>query len=82
MDDSRGVQILPTDTVTVTSYGEGARLVDCGLRSKVVRFGRTKVVIIDADGRERAVSPSNLLVARRDGYPGHEYNTSFLQDWM
>jgi hypothetical protein len=71
--DALGVEILPTDTVLVTSWGT-ARLVDTGTRSPVVRFGRTRVVILDADREERAVSPSEVSVVRRDGEKGLEGN--------
>ncbi|HEU5046091.1 MAG TPA: hypothetical protein VFT75_18370 [Nocardioidaceae bacterium] len=71
--DRLGVRIRIDDIVTVVAWGV-ARLVDCGIRSRVVRSHRVNIVIIDADGRERAVSPSEVLVARRDGCPGHEAN--------
>lgn len=73
LTDALGVTILPTDTVLVTAWGT-ARLVDTGTRSPVVRFGRTRVVIIDADREERAVNPSEISVLRRDGERGLEGN--------
>jgi hypothetical protein len=72
--DSLGVDIEATDTVFVNGWGYGARLIDTGIRSRVVRFSRTRVVIIDSENQERAVGPSNLAVLRRDGATGFEGN--------
>lgn len=72
--DNLGVTIRATDRVIVSSWGYGARLVDTGIKSDIVRFGKTRVVILDADNRERAVSPLNLTVLRRDGSNGLEGN--------
>lgn len=74
MKDSFGIEILPTDRVRVNSWGYGARSMDCGTASPVVRINRTRVVIIDRDNRERAVGPTNLGVLRRDGGTGYEGN--------
>lgn len=71
--DCLGIDINSTDTVVVSAWGV-ARLIDCGIRSRVVRINRVNVVIIDADGRERAVRPSELCVLRRDGEDGLEGN--------
>ncbi len=72
--DVLGVTIEPTDRVTVTSYGSGARLVDCGTRSIILKFGRVRLVINDCDGNARAVHPRSLAVLRRDGESGLEGN--------
>jgi hypothetical protein len=72
--DVRGVEIVPTDTVMVTSRGEGARLIDTGIKRPVIRLNRRRVVILDADGQERAVSGSELSVLCRDGADGFEHN--------
>jgi hypothetical protein len=72
--DTHGVEILPTDTVMVTSWGEGARLIDTDLKRPVIRLNRVRVVILDADGLERAIHPAYLSVMRRDGAPGFEGN--------
>ena len=72
--DSLGVEIILTDVVYVNGWGDGARLVDTGIRTSVQRFNRKRVVILDSDGQPRAVSPSNLAVMRRDGYQGFEGN--------
>jgi hypothetical protein len=72
--DSHKVLIRPTDRVMVTSWGEGARLIDTDLVRPVIRFGRTRVVILDAGGDERAIHPANLSVMRRDGAQGFEGN--------
>jgi hypothetical protein len=74
MQDSHGIEILPTDTVMVTSWGYGARLVDTNIKRPVIRLNRTRVVIADASGDERAISPTNLTVLRRDGANGFEGN--------
>jgi hypothetical protein len=74
MKDNLGVEIQPTDTVFVASWGYGARLVDTGTRSPVVRINRKRVVIVDSDGLERAVDRSHLQVMRRDGVSGFEGN--------
>lgn len=74
LHDSHGVEILPTDHVMVTSYGLGARLVDTGTRSPVLRLLRKRVQISDSDGCPRAISPANLSVLRRDGVRGFEGN--------
>lgn len=71
--DRLGVEINLSDTVMVTAWGT-ARLIDTGVKSPVVRINRTRVVIIDSDGCERAVRPTELCVQRRDGQPGHEGN--------
>lgn len=73
--DARGVEIVSTDTVMVTAWGEGARLIDTGIKRAVVRLNRTRVVILDADGQERAISGRELSVLRRDGADGFEHNT-------
>jgi len=72
--DVLGVTIRATDRVTVTSYGSGARLVDCGTQSIIHKFGRVRLVINDCDGNARAVHPRSLAVLRRDGASGLEGN--------
>lgn len=72
--DRRGVEILATDTVMVTAQGDGARLIDTGIKRTVVRLNRTRVVILDADGQERAIAGNVLSVVRRDGLTGFEHN--------
>jgi hypothetical protein len=76
MKDSLGVDILLDDTVLVISYGEGARQVDCGTRSSIVKLGRTRATIFDSDREFRAVSSRNLAVVRRDGATGLEGNVT------
>jgi len=73
--DARGTEILPTDSVMVTAWGEGARLIDTGIKRPVIRLNRTRVVILDADGLERAFAGGELSVLRRDGADGFEHNT-------
>ncbi|AXH46923.1 hypothetical protein I5G67_gp087 [Mycobacterium phage Aminay] len=72
--DSAGIEILATDTVMVTAWGNAARLVDTGIKRPIVRFGRSRVVILDSDNIERSVTGSELSVLRRDGAPGFEHN--------
>lgn len=74
MRDAGGIEILPTDRVTVSAWGFGARLIDVGTVSPVIRLNRTRVVVIDSTGLERAVGATCLHVRRRDGVPGHESN--------
>jgi len=74
LTDNLGVVILPTDTVMVTAWGDGARLYDTGTKSAVVRLNRRRVVITDRDGYERAVTTSEVQVLRRDGEVGFEGN--------
>lgn len=74
VQDSHGIAITPTDTVIVTSWGYGARLVDCGITRIVTSLGRTRVTIDDADGYPRAIAGCNLSVIRRDGSAGFEGN--------
>jgi hypothetical protein len=73
LHDSLGVEILPTDTVRVTSWGIGARLTDVGQASPVVRINRTRIVV-HVNDEDRAVNPTEVNVLRRDGQPGHEGN--------
>ncbi len=72
--DVRGVEILPTDTVMVTGWGEGGRLIDTGLKRPVIRLNRRRVVILDHEDQERPFSGSELSVLRRDGAAGFEHN--------
>jgi hypothetical protein len=72
--DGLAVEILVTDTVMVTSWGYGARLIDTNLKRPVIRFNRTRVVILDASNEERAMRPIELTVLRRDGASGFEGN--------
>jgi len=72
--DARGTEILPTDTVMVTAWGYGARLIDTGIKRPVIRLNRTRVVLLDADGQERAFHGGELSVLRRDGADGFEHN--------
>jgi len=72
--DNHGIAIAPTDTVIVTSWGYGARLVDCGIRRPVIRLGRTRVTIDDCDGNPRTIAGCNLSVVRRDDGNGFEGN--------
>ena len=79
MKDSQGVEILPSDDVIVIAYGYGARLVDTQTRSRVVRFGSKRIVIIDVDRYERAVHPRNLSVVNRATGKGFEHNRQKLE---
>lgn len=72
--DTGGIEILPTDTVMVTAWGHGARLIDTGIRRSIVRLNRRRVVILDSDGCERSVTGAELSVLRRDGRDGFEHN--------
>ena len=72
--DVRGIEILHTDTVMVTGWGEGARLIDTGLKRPVIRLNRSRVVILDREDQERAFSGKELSVLRRDGAAGFEHN--------
>lgn len=73
--DSLGVEILVGDTVTVASWGDGVRLADVGHRFLVTGLSRAKNLTHDTDVADgRAVRPGNVLVARRDGTPGHQGN--------
>jgi hypothetical protein len=74
MRDSFGVTIAATDDVVVLAYGYGARAADNGTRSPIRRFNRTRVVITDADRRERAVHPGTLGVVNRTTGYGYEGN--------
>jgi hypothetical protein len=71
--DRLGVEINANDTVLVIAWGV-ARLVDTGTKSRIVKINRKRIVIIDSDGYDRSVSPSELAVLRRDGENGLEGN--------
>lgn len=72
--DSNGIEILPTDRVCVAAVGYGARHADNGIIRPIVAMNRTRVVILDADGNERAIGGPVLSVMRRDGTLGFEHN--------
>ncbi|AXH46879.1 hypothetical protein I5G67_gp041 [Mycobacterium phage Aminay] len=72
--DDNGIEILPTDRVHVGAVGYGARHADFDRISHIVRMNRTRVVIIDHDGNERAIGGPALSVMRRDGLHGFEHN--------
>jgi hypothetical protein len=80
--DCLGVEILPGDTVMVSSWGGNVRLTDVGRSAAVTGFTAAgNVRLDDARGegvgfiaRGTAVRPACLIVARRDGQPGHEGN--------
>ena len=74
MFDSNGSQILPTDRVCVGAVGYGARHADNGIIRPILGVNRTRVVILDADGLERAIGGRVLSVMRRDGVRGFEHN--------
>ena len=74
--DRLGVPLETDDRVMVTAWGYGARLVDTGTKSPVVRINRKRVVIIDSDGYERAVGSGVVSVLRRDGAAGFEGNVA------
>ena len=76
--DTLGVEILPVDTVTVTAYGCGGRVADCGRLAAVAGFGRSRVIIEFTDGEKRAIGPGCLAVRRRDGKKGHEGNRELV----
>jgi hypothetical protein len=83
--DALGVTFEVGDTVTVAGYGYGVRLTDCGRRVTVIGFTRAGNVVhdggmahganpLDLVANGRAIRPACILVARRDGEPGHEGN--------
>ena len=81
--DSLGVEFRVGDTVTVSAWGAPVRLIDTGRRAEVAGFTRsgnirlrelTPAAAADPIARGLAVRPGCLLVARRDGAPGHEGN--------
>lgn len=74
MFDSNGIEILPTDRVCVGSVGYGARHADNGIIRPIMGMNRTRVVILDADGNERAIGGAVVTVMRRDGRLGFEHN--------
>lgn len=74
MKDNHGIEIEPGDSVIVQSWGYGARAADVGLKSPVLSVKRTRVVILDADERERSVGFQNVAVANREGKVGFEYS--------
>lgn len=74
MLDSNGIEILITDRVFVGMVGSGARHADNGIVRPILGMNRTRVVILDADGNERAIGGSVLSVMRRDGVHGFEHN--------
>lgn len=82
LTDSLGVEFLIGDTVTVSAWGGSVRLADTGRRAVVTGVTAARNLVLDtlqafgddpiANGR--SVRPGCLLVARRDGTPGHEGN--------
>lgn len=74
MFDSNGIEIRATDRVCVGAVGYGARHADNGIIRPVLALKRTRVVIHDADGNERAIAGRVLSVMRRDGALGFEHN--------
>lgn len=74
MFDSNGIEILASDRVCVGSVGHRARHADNGIIRAVLRLNRTRVVIFDADGEQRAIGGQVLSVMRRDGVKGFEHN--------
>jgi hypothetical protein len=74
--DALGVEVRVGDTVTVTAWGAPVRLSDVGRRSEVTgATAQGRLVLLDGDiAGGRAVPVSCVLVARRDGQPGHEGN--------
>lgn len=83
--DSLGVEIRVGDTLTVIGYGWAVRLVDTGRRVTCIGFTRGGNVVhdggvshganpLDLVADARAIRPTCLAVARRDGFPGHEGN--------
>jgi hypothetical protein len=80
MNDNLGVTFEVGDRVTVVGYGYGVRLADTGRTGIVTGFtrGRVRLDTVNALGdpiaRGKAVHPSCILVARRDGAPGHQGN--------
>ena len=74
MFDSSGIEIRATDRVCVAAVGYGARHADNGIIRPIVAMNRTRVVILDADGNERAIGGPVLSVMRRDGTLGFEHN--------
>ncbi len=74
MFDSNGIEVLLTDRVCVAAVGYGARHADNGIIRPVLSIARTRAVILDADGNERAVGGQVLSVMRRDGVRGFEHN--------
>ena len=80
--DARGVEVLDTDTVTVTAVGGNAKLRHAGKLGKVVGFtsaGNVKIEM-QGEGKPLSVDPAQLSVARRDGRLGHEYNVGTEYD--
>ena len=74
MFDSNGIDILPDDHVCVAAVGYGARHADNGIIRPIRGINRTRVVILDVDGNERAIGGKVLSVMRRDGLRGFEHN--------
>jgi len=79
--DALGVTIVPGDTITVIHVGAPIRLADAGRRALVAGFTPKGNVILfptrpvhDIIANGRAVRPSCVAVARRDGAKGHEGN--------
>lgn len=74
MKDALGVEITTVDTVTVLSYGLGARKDSCGRVFRVLGFGHSRVLLGDGALEVLKVDPKSLAVRRRDGQNGHEGN--------
>jgi hypothetical protein len=72
--DNNGIEVRSTDMVCVTAVGYGARHADNGIIRKVIKIGRTRVLIHDVDGNERSVGGPVIAVMRRDGQKGFEHN--------
>lgn len=80
--DSLGVEIREGDTVMVVHHGYGISLNDCGRKVRVVGFTPQGNLKFEDDPSNlysptaggRALRPGCVLVARRDGQPGHEGN--------
>jgi hypothetical protein len=96
LKDDLGIEILPTDCVMVTSYGAGARMMDCGLKRRIIRINKNTVTILDADDKPRAINPVNLTVLRRTpqaisgfealdqqgAYDGNTTRSKFVSNYM
>lgn len=79
--DHFGVEILPTDTLRITSWGGGVRLADVGQTATLVRVKRTgNLVVRTSYGDEITATPGQVSVARRDGLNGHQGNVGTAHD--
>lgn len=72
--DGLGVEILPTDTVMIASWGWQVRLADTGRRCTIIRRAAKNLVLDGGPAGTLRARPEQVQVMRRDGARGFEGN--------